>query len=157
MYPSTLSLPVDVDLQGVLIPIHIAHAILAQAVLHAGRRTMVVPAIQSDPLLLPLIPPCTLHQRLEPEMTPDARIRGVDIPLRGHLEGLHRTRSFAGMLERLLPPITTIAVTVPAASSFNLLMPLLPIRDFKGWEDDGIPGAVSAQCAPSDTAFLPLT
>jgi hypothetical protein len=54
-------------------------------------------------------------------------------------------------------PITTIAVTVPAASSFNLLMPLLPIRDFKGWEDDGIPGAVSAQCAPSDTAFLPLT
>jgi hypothetical protein len=51
----------------------------------------------------------------------------------------------------------TNAVTVPAASSFNLLMPLLPIRDFKGWEDDGIPGAVSAQCAPSDTAFLPLT
>jgi hypothetical protein len=45
------------------------YAILAQAVLNAGRGTMVVPAIQSDPLLLALILPCTLHQRLEAEMT----------------------------------------------------------------------------------------
>jgi hypothetical protein len=102
MKPTPLPFTVNVDLQGVGIAIDVTYTVLAQTALNAWRGPMMVPAVEGDPPLLALIGPGTLHQRLEAEMAPDASVGRINIPLRGHLEPLHRIRGLAWERPRLL-------------------------------------------------------